>query len=216
MTRISIWPDDPPSGSHQEPSDVQAVTVGTRFWVTQSGLQVTHIRVWIFHGDNHDRVASILGLFDTTTLAVVGQVSRDPDTPNPVDEGWDEVELDTPIPLTANQDYYAAAYYPFGQYEVCSALFETDPQGDDTIVAPKNGIGHSTNPGDIPHNGGFFYAADVLSYPSDSFGENGYLVDVVVQSVETPTASNIKLRRDGAWVDGVRSVRQDGAWVTAA
>jgi hypothetical protein len=151
-------------------ADFSAVTVGVKFWSSQSGT-ISAIR--FYRGaPSPQGYAARLYAADGTILGSVNLSSETGPVP-----GWQEADFATSIPISANQTYVAAYYAPSGQYaDVYYGLSNGATQG--SLTAPASAA--------IGGNGVYVYAD---AFPTSTWEDSNYFVDVAF----TPDASTPSL-----------------------
>lgn len=171
MATYRIWPAT--NGPDEAVSD-NAVNLGTQFtvsqpaWVTAlryyrgtTAVNPDELRLW--------RIESSSSATSLTTIT----------PPAASTLGWQDVPLETPVRLTAGQDYKTAGHFP-SDYVATGGYWASGP-GANGIT---NGI--LTAPGTVASlygQGTFRYGVGGL-YPTGSFNGGNYWLDVVVVDVD--------------------------------
>ncbi|MGB3376349.1 MAG: N,N-dimethylformamidase beta subunit family domain-containing protein, partial [Microbacterium sp.] len=133
-------------------ADQDAVTLGTRFTVDQSGL-VTAVRFYKGFGNDGTHVGTLW----TASGQKLGEVTFTGETSS----GWQTAEFTTPIALQPDTEYVVSYRAPQGHYSVTPSTFAD---------------GYARGPITVPANGGVFtYGAGM---PTQTTGTS-YFVDVV-------------------------------------
>ena len=91
---------------------------------------------------------------------------------NETAEGWQEVRFPSPVPIVAGTVYVASYYSPVGGYARTTDYFTTT---------------HTSGPLSAPSGGNGVYRYGTSGFPTATFGDSNYWVDVVF-AVATPPA----------------------------
>jgi hypothetical protein len=145
-------------------NDNTPYTLGTLF-TTGVGGKVYGIR-WHFPGRMPDApvIALLYSWTDDTTGTEITRVNF-----KNTQTGWNDIMLDTPVTVTPGTRYVAAVYTD-SHYVSTSGLFSAAVVNGDLTAPQDTGSAH---------NGKFVSGQPNPSYPTNSFGASGYLVDVL-------------------------------------
>ncbi|NMO15160.1 DUF4082 domain-containing protein [Pyxidicoccus fallax] len=153
----SLFGDRAPANPVEE-ADTRAVELGVRFRSNVPGT-ITALRFYRGTGNASGYVARLW----TGTGTLLAQV--------PVSDGripgWQEVTLPTPVPISANTLYVASYYTSNGR-------FARDPSGLASAVTS----GNLTAPASASVGGNGVYAYGSGGFPSSSYKDTNYWVDV--------------------------------------
>ncbi|MFI2487801.1 DUF4082 domain-containing protein [Promicromonospora kroppenstedtii] len=142
-------------------ADPDAVVLGTRFSPTAAGA-VSGMQFW--------KSTQMEGPFVASLWGPSGQVLAQATIDDPVAQGWQEVEFDTPVDLTAGQEYTVGYRAPSGRYP-----------------ATLGGLGEARTVGKLstPQNAGVYTYG--TGRPTTAVS-TAYLVDVQFEpAASTPT-----------------------------
>ena len=162
--------------------DANAVELGVKFKSTVAGF-VTGIRFYKGEGNGGAHV----GRLWTAAGQLLGAVTFADESQS----GWQEARFTTPIQVAANTVYVASYLAPQGHYAVTAGQFS----GSAVTRGPLQGVDGSIPGG----NGVYRYGADG-GFPTSSYGNSNYWVDVVFTTppdvegpavVTTTPASNL-------------------------
>jgi N,N-dimethylformamidase beta subunit-like, C-terminal/Domain of unknown function (DUF4082)/Bacterial Ig-like domain/Bacterial Ig domain len=177
----SIW-NDSIIPTVQATPDNQGVEVGVKFTTDNDGF-ITGIRFYKGTGNSGVHIGN---LWDSAgNLLATATFSNETAT------GWQQVDFNSPVQVTANTVYVASYYAPNGNYPTDNAFFA----GSDVQNGPLNALQEGVSGG----NGVFTYSANT-TFPSSSFQSTNYWVDVVfiyAQDTISPTVTT-KTPADGA------------------
>ena len=179
--------------ANPDEDDATELTLGTRFIPAVDGT-ITAIR-WFF--PTTPIVGTVNGRLYQWISDVAGTLLGSNDFTAPTPGAWNTTPVN--IPVTAGQPYVTAIHTP-APYVSTGGLFVTSiTNGNLTATADAPGT----------ENGKFI---DADAYPNDSFGSNGYFVDVVFEaaSVSVPVTGAGEV--DSALsVDAIKSADVDVA-----
>jgi hypothetical protein len=153
----SIWQDGTPTGS-AEGNDPNAQTVGLKFQASSSGY-ITGVR---FYKEPDDTGAHTGSLWSSAgTLLASGTFS------NETASGWQELDFSSPVAITAGTTY-VASYFTSTGYPAYTAqgLASAVVNGPLTALA----------------GGGVYAYGSANTFPTSTFNNNNYWVDVVYSS----------------------------------
>ncbi|MBX3380391.1 MAG: DUF4082 domain-containing protein [Phycisphaeraceae bacterium] len=145
----------------QNNNDGPAIEVGTKFQSTFSG-DVIAARFYMGASNN--------GACTATLWTAGGTPLGSALLPAFVGPGWNEVAFSSPIPINANQTYVISVYSPDGWYEATHNVFDTA-----VVNPPLRGLAA----GEDGPNGVYSYGG---GFPTSSYLNSSYLVDVVLES----------------------------------
>jgi hypothetical protein len=157
----SLWSDAtvPAVADFNDPS---AVELGVQFSVDVAA-PITGLRFYKAAANTGTHVGS-LWTADGTLLARATFV-------NETAGGWQRVLFSTPVDATPGTRYVASYHTPTGHYSVDSAYF--------AVGGYDNGILHAPGRNPAAPNGLFVYTP-VPAFPTGTFNDNNYWVDVIV------------------------------------
>ncbi|MET0314154.1 MAG: DUF4082 domain-containing protein, partial [Hansschlegelia sp.] len=147
-------------------SDPSPVELGVRFRASVSGT-ITGLR--FYKGPSN--VGAHEGRIWTTAGAVLATASFSSETAS----GWQTVAFPTPLPITAGTTYIAS-YHSNGFYSVSENYFAT-AKVNGQLTAPADAAGAANGVYTYGPSGGF---------PSSTFNQSNYFVDVVFNPGSTP------------------------------
>src|SRR5690606_13549935 len=91
---------------------------------------------------------------------------------NETASGWQQVDFDTPVPITANTVYVVSYHAPNGHYSSSEGYFAASGVDNPPLHAIRDGAGGS--------NGVYAYGSS-SSFPASTYRSSNYWVDVVFQ-----------------------------------
>ena len=177
----SIWQDGTPTGA-SESNDPNAQTLGVQFQASSSGY-ITGVR---FYKEADDTGAHTGSLWTSTgTLLAPG---RSPTRPP---SGWQELDFSTPVAVTAGTTY-VASYFTSTGYPAYTAqgLASAVTNGPLTALA----------------GGGVYAYGSSNTFPTSTYNNNNYWVDVVYSPSAGATPPAVTTRDAEFGVDGQRGV----------
>ena len=156
----TIWPNTatPAVASEADPNPVE---VGVKFRADVDGF-TTGLR--FYKGTLN--TGTHIGNLWTSTGALLASVTF---SPGESTSGWQQVDLPTPVRITANTTYVASYHTDTGHYSATAPYFVTAGVDSPPLHALANGV-------DGP-NGVYKYGAS--GFPTASFNASNYWVDVV-------------------------------------
>ncbi|SEK22521.1 DUF4082 domain-containing protein [Nonomuraea pusilla] len=159
VTAKSLWPASttPAVASN---GDNKGVEVGVKFQVSQPGV-VAAVR---FYKGLQNKGTHIGNLWDSN-----GNLLATATFVNETASGWQEVDFDNPVKISANKTYIASYYAPNGYYSITRPYFTTD-YVNDPLTAPASG--------NVGGNGVYRYGAS-SGFPTSSYQATNYWVDVL-------------------------------------
>ncbi len=167
----TIWPGT--ATPERTDSDTSSVELGVKFRTNTSGF-VTGIR---YHKPS-TTTGTHVGTLWTGTGTKLGTATFTNETAS----GWQQATFSAPIAVTANTTYVASYFTP-SRYSVSSNYFATA-----TTRGPLTALANGTDGG----NGLYRYGATAGVFPTSSFNNENYWVDVVFADTDTtkPTVTN--------------------------
>ena len=158
----SIWQDGTPTGS-SESSDPNAQTSGVRFQASSSGY-ITGVR---FYKEPDDTGAHTGSLWSST-----GSCWRSGTFSGETASGWQELDFSSPVAVTAGTTY-VASYFSSTGYPAYTAqgLASAVTNGPLTALA----------------GGGVYAYGSSNTFPTSTYNNNNYWVDVVYSPTAGPT-----------------------------
>jgi hypothetical protein len=164
----SIWPD---SATPKVPadSDSNAIELGVKFRADTDGF-VTGIRFYKGAGNSGTHTGSLWSTDGTrlATATFTGETAS----------GWQEVSFAESVAVTAGTTYVASYLAPNGRYAADAGAFTAAGVDTPPLHALRAGVDGS--------NGVFRYGG---GYPTSSFGDANYWVDVVFDTATGPDVS---------------------------
>ncbi len=142
-------------------SDVDALVTGVRFYKSDANTGTHEGHLWSSDGT----------LLASATFT--GESSS----------GWQQVNFDTPVLISAGSIYIASYYAPNGHFSVDKNYFDT--QGVD------NGPLHALPQGPTGNDGVFVYGAS--GFPTQTYQASNYWVDVVINTQVVPDTTPPKV-----------------------
>ena len=166
------------------------IEVGTRFTVAVSG-SVTGVRFYKGPGNSGTHVGR---LWNQTTGALLGSVTFTGESAT----GWQWAAFSSPVPVTAGQPYVVSYGAPVGRYSATGQYF-TGPHVSGSLTATA----------------GVFSTAGLGVFPSDTFNNSNYWVDVTYEDTTAPgvVSRSPAVGADPVAVESVVSVSFDEAIV---
>ncbi len=161
--------------------DSNAVELGVKFRVDVDGA-VTSIRFYKGAGNTGEHVGNL--------WSSAGQLLASAIFTNETASGWQQVDFDQPVAVTADTVYVASYHAPNGHYSANSAYFANS--GID------RGVLHLLQDGESGGNGLYAYSTS-STFPTQSFNSSNYWVDVVFDDdageppvdIEPPTVLSV-------------------------
>lgn len=171
----SIW-DNTATPTVAADSDTSAVDVGVKFRSDVNGY-ISGIRFYKGSGNTGTHVGTLWSNTGT-------QLARATFT-NETTSGWQQVNFDTPVAITANTVYVASYHTNVGHYAADSGFFATS--GVDNLPL------HALSNGENGANGVYIYSS-TPAFPNSAYQSSNYWVDIVftttaVADTTPPTVS---------------------------
>ena len=140
--------------------DSGAVELGVKFTSSQNGL-LSGIRFYKSTANTGTHVGNLWTSSGTLLASAVftGETAS----------GWQQVNFNSPVAITAGTTYVASYYAPKGHYSVTSEFFATSG----VVNGPLTFLANTASP-----NGVYLYTA-ANAFPTSSFDATNYWVDVV-------------------------------------
>ena len=153
----SLFADQVPAATSVD--DSSAVELGAAVTASSAG-SVTAVRFFKGAGNTGTHTGSIWDAAGNrlATVTFTGETAS----------GWQQADLSTPVPITAGQTFVVSYYAPNGHYSATSGAFASPwVRGPLTVGSSGNGrYRYGTGGG----------------YPTDTWGQTNYFVDVVFTS----------------------------------
>jgi hypothetical protein len=150
----SIWQNGTPTGE-VDAADSSPVTLGLQFTANSSGY-VTGVRFYKQVDNTGSHIGSLWS--STGTLLASGTFTGESAS------GWQELDLTTPVAITANTTYVVSYHTDTGHYALTSnGLTSADTNGPLTALAA----------------GGLYTYGSANAFPTDTYNASNYWVDVV-------------------------------------
>ena len=159
-------------------NDDQPVELGEKFTVNQVGT-ITQLKYYRAPADASDTDVRALHLWDGDGN-LLGSVTI---TSNPGQSGWQSANLTTPIGIIPNQNY-TVSYRTNDNYLGLYNFFDTsyaDPYG--VLSSPASSFGAGSGPNG---NGVFQYGSELV-YPTNTYKNANYWVDVTFDPADPST-----------------------------
>ena len=151
-------------------NDSSAVELGVQFSPTLDGT-VKGIRFYKGPGNTGTHVGNLWG--------PTGQLLASATFVNETSTGWQEVRFASPVSVSANVQYVASYHAPVGQYSYTYG----------TMVS-----GINASPLVVPSSGGVFQYGSTSSFPSSSWNNSDYGVDVIYTPVANYASCGLPTR----------------------
>ena len=160
----SAWPSTAAPG-RSDSGDSNAVTLGTKFRTDVNGW-VTAIRFYKASANNGTHVVY---LWDVAGSALLSSATVTGETAS----GWQQMNLPSPVAVTAGKTYLVSYYAPAGHYSVDLGFFAAAGVDDGPLHVLKDGADGA--------NGVFLYGAPG-SLPTGTYNSSNYWVDLVFKT----------------------------------
>jgi hypothetical protein len=145
-------------------ADSKSIEVGVKFRSDVNG-SITGIRFYKSSSNIGTHVAT-LWKSDGTRLAQATFI-------NETASGWQQMNFDAPVPVTAGATYVASYHAPSGHYAGDINYFTNSGVDSGTLHAAKDG--------EVGGNGVYVYSA-TSTFPTNTFRASNYWVDIVFRS----------------------------------
>jgi methionine-rich copper-binding protein CopC len=155
----TIWPSTATPATASE-NDSSAVEVGVKFQASQAG-QITGIRFY--------KGAANTGTHVGTLWSSTGTLLASATFTSETASGWQQVNFNTPVTITAGATYVASYYAPVGRYAITA-----NGLASAVVRGPLTALASGTDGG----NGVYRYGAGG-GFPTSSWNASNYWVDVV-------------------------------------
>ncbi|NUT49822.1 MAG: DUF4082 domain-containing protein, partial [Saccharothrix sp.] len=143
--------------------------LGVRFHTTANGF----VKAVKFYKSSANTGPFTVSLWSTSGTRLAGV-----DNVNLTGSGWKTVTLASPVPVTANTTYIASYHTMSGNYAYANGYFSGQSAGNAKIVAPASTQGAA--------NGVYKYSSGT-AFPTDSYQDSNYWVDVLFDTDGTDT-----------------------------
>ncbi len=174
----SIWQDGTTTGSFQS-NDPNAQTLGLRFQVSSSGY-IAGVRFYKESSDTGSHTGSLWS--SSGTLLASGTFT------NETASGWQELDFSAPVAVTAGTTYVASFFTSTGYPAATSAgLASAVTNGPLTALA----------------GGGVYAYGSSNTFPTSTYNNNNYWVDVVYSPAAGSTAPVVSTESPGSGATGV-------------
>jgi hypothetical protein len=155
----SIFTNQVPANANQRDNDV-GISLGTRFRSSVNGY-VTGLRFYKGPGNEGTHTGQLWS--STGTLIAAATYT------NETASGWQQVNLQTPVAITAGVDYIVTYHSSLGYYSSTANFFTGDlVNGPLTAPADANGVGN-----------GLFQYSPTPVFPTQTSQQRNYFVDLV-------------------------------------
>jgi hypothetical protein len=165
----TIWPSTTVPGTTAG-NDGSSVELGVKFRADADG-QVTGIRFYKGVGNNGPHTGT---LWSSTGVPLSASVTFVGESVS----GWQTATFPSPIPVTAGATYVASYHAPQGHY-----AFDAGGLANGVDSAPLHALAGASNGGN-----GVYAFSSATTFPSLSFGNANYWVDVVYRPMTKPTS----------------------------
>ncbi len=166
-------------------TDSEDYELGVRFRSSADGL-VTGIR---FYKGAQNTGPHTGRLWNATTQQLLGDVTFTDETAT----GWQTASFDTPLSIQAGSTYIASYSVPAGYYAAQAGYFTAGDHTSGPLTAPQ-----STS---TARNG--IYSGTPGAFPTESFNDTNYFVDVTFQAGPDTTGPTVTSRSPAAGAAGV-------------
>jgi Domain of unknown function (DUF4082) len=165
----TIWPTTTVPGTAAA-NDGSSVELGVKFSADADG-QVTGIRFYKGVGNNGPHTGT---LWSSTGVPLSASVTFVGESVS----GWQTATFPSPIPVTAGATYVASYHAPQGHY-----AFDAGGLANGVDSVPLHALAGASNGGN-----GVYVFSSATTFPSLSFGNANYWVDVVYRPMTKPTS----------------------------
>jgi hypothetical protein len=165
-----------------------AVDLAVEFYVT-SAANLTEIRWWqpTTNANTSVRQAALYLVSNQSQVAAATSAA-------PTGTGWQTLSFASPVALTANTRYRAVVLHPGGGYSVAGNYFTSGAnEVNGPLVIPK-----VANVAD-GKQGSFIYSGSLV-YPTGSFNDTNYWVDVTVAVAAAVVGGSVALAATGTLI----------------
>lgn len=176
-----------PAGSYTPETntsdDPGAVSLGTEFYVTESGCTVTHYRWYCpANSDNlQPREGQLTGFYEGDGLIPINGTSVS--FPEATPGQWCVVALPTPFELVPNRRYRIVVWHPTGHYAAKSGFFNTGEGGTTLVQGP---VVRPNATDAISNAQGSYNYGSQIDTTGNTFGQASYFSDLTISY--TPTS----------------------------
>ncbi|MFE9257677.1 DUF4082 domain-containing protein [Streptomyces sp. NPDC006879] len=167
----TLWNSEATPSTANVGDDTNAVELGTRFQSAVNGY-ITGITFYKGPGNTGTHTGSLWS--NTGTLLATGTFGSE------TLEGWQQLQFDTPVAITAGTSYVASYHAPNGNYSVDGGYF-TSAHRSYPLVATADGTNGA--------NGVYKYGSS-SSFPTNTFGSVNYWVGPVFTTTPPATAQS--------------------------
>ena len=172
----TIWPGNAVPGIVDHGPD-SPVELGVKFYSEVGGV-IKGIRFYKSSLNSGPHVGNLWS--STGTLLASARF-----TPSQAPFGWQQANFATPVPIDSFTIYVASYHSNSGHYSVDENYFSSAGADNSPLHAPASG-------GSWGSNGVYVYSAS-SAFPNQTFKDNNYWVDVVLQAGPAPTLSSIAI-----------------------
>ncbi len=169
---VSIWPETTTPANSNDASEYE---LGVRFRSTTNGT-ITGIRFYKPAGNTGVHTGELWTSSGTLLASAVFT--------NETATGWQQVDFPSPVSISANTTYVASYHAPNGNYGFTGGYFTTTGYTNGPLTALQSGYDGS--------NGVFNSGAGIV-FPTQSFNNANYWVDVVFVEDNPATTINYNL-----------------------
>ncbi len=161
----TIWPSDATPAVSADP-DATSIEVGVKFRASQAG-SITGLRFYKGSINTGTHVGSLWSASGTKLASATFT--------NEGSSGWQQVDLASPVPVSANTTYVASYFAPNGHYASTESYFATAAANGPLTALADNADGP---------NGVYKYGA--TGFPTLGYSSSNYWVDVVFSKNTAP------------------------------
>jgi methionine-rich copper-binding protein CopC len=169
----SVWPDTTVPATPDD-GDPATLTLGVKFSASAAGY-ITGVRFYKAPANTGTHTGYLWS--STGTVLASGTFTNESTT------GWEELDFSSPVQITAGTMYVAGYFDPNGHYST---------QSGGLANAVSNG------PLTVAANGGVYAYGSSGTFPTGTYQNTNYWVDVVYQPIPNPPAVSVAYPSGGA------------------
>ncbi|MFP2930651.1 DUF4082 domain-containing protein [Pyxidicoccus sp. 3LG] len=164
---VTLWPANTTPAVASVTNDSQALELGVKFQTDVTG-NVVGVRFYKGAGNTGTHVGHL--------WSATGQLLATATFVNETATGWQEVTFSSPVAISANTTYVASYHAPNGSY-----AFDDGGLASGVSASPVFAL-----PGTSSGGNGVYRYGPSGTFPTDSFRNSNYWVDVVFQATGAP------------------------------
>lgn len=191
MTTYNAYVDAGINGNTTADPDADPVSLGTEFYVTQSGCTLTQIHWFQPSSGSPSSNVRQLSIWSVNADGTSGTRVAGPFNSTPSGSGWQTYTLATPLALTANQRYRVATYHPnspgMPRYSATASYFATGAGSTNRVVGP---LVIPSNANALGNRQGSYIYFNANGFPSNAFNGGSYWNDVTIDDGAGSTPTN--------------------------